>query len=130
MRRFVSGVKPYYNAKNSPINALRTGAILEDRYFLCLDDSWFSQYHVQSEDMDVFKASLDFARLEAGAVCEFQEVKTVEFDDYMNINAMNEAERLKAVKKEIQTLLQPSAGTTLLYRVAIRNDGLCCCVVI
>jgi hypothetical protein len=100
LRRFVSGVKPYYNAKNSPIDALRTGAILEDRYYLCLDDSWFSQYRVQSEDMDVFKASLDFARLDAGVVCEFEEVKTVELDDYMNIKAMDEAERLKTVKKK------------------------------
>ena len=36
MQRFVSGIKPFYNAKASPIDALRTGAILEDRYLLFL----------------------------------------------------------------------------------------------
>lgn len=100
LRRFVSGVKPYYNAKNSPIDALRTGAILEDRYFQILDDSWFSQYVVRSDEMDVFKASLDFAQLRDGAVCGFEEMKSVEFDDYMRLNSLDDAERLKAVQKK------------------------------
>ena len=34
LRRFVSDVKPFYNAKASPIDACRIGAILEDRYLL------------------------------------------------------------------------------------------------
>ena len=49
MQRFVSNEIPYYNAKESPIDALRTGAILEERFFLTLDDSWFCQYFVQSK---------------------------------------------------------------------------------
>ena len=47
MQRFVSDVIPYYNAKASPIDALRTGAILEDRYFLTLPDGYFCQYVVR-----------------------------------------------------------------------------------
>ena len=49
MQRFVSGVKPRYNAFASPIDALRTGARLEDRYLLTLHDNYFPQYVVQSE---------------------------------------------------------------------------------
>ena len=61
LRRFVSGVKPYYNAKASPIDALRTWAILEDRYLLTLPENYFTQFVVVSEEMNVFKCSVDFA---------------------------------------------------------------------
>lgn len=83
MQRFVSGVKPRYNAFASPIDALRTGAILEDRYLLTLPDNYFSQYVVQSEEMDVFKCSIDFARIEKGQVTDFDELKTLSFMDYL-----------------------------------------------
>ena len=43
LRRFVSGEKPRYNAKASPIDALRTGAILEERYFITLGENFYSQ---------------------------------------------------------------------------------------
>ena len=83
MQRFVSGVKPRYNAFASPIDALRTGAILEDRYLLTLPDNYFPQYVVQSEEMDVFKCSIDFARIEKGRVTDFDELKTLSFMDYL-----------------------------------------------
>lgn len=66
MQRFVSGIKPYYNAFASPIDALRTGAILENRYLLTLPENYFTQYVVKSNDMDVFKCSIDFAKIEKG----------------------------------------------------------------
>lgn len=50
---------------------------------MVLDDSWFYQYHVQSDEMDVFKATLDFAKLEAGEVVDFIELKTISFNDYI-----------------------------------------------
>lgn len=83
LQRFVSGVKPVYNALASPIDALRTGAILEDRYILTLPDDYFPQYRVVSSEMDVFKCSLDFARLEKGRVSDFDELKTLSFGDYL-----------------------------------------------
>lgn len=83
LQRFVSNEIPYRNAKESPIDALRTGSILEDRFFLVLDDSWFSQYFVQSHEMDVFKATLDFAQLKGGKVVDFIELKTLNFDEYL-----------------------------------------------
>lgn len=83
LRRFVSGVKPYYNAKASPIDALRTGAILEDRYLLTLPENYFTQFVVYSEEMNVFKCSLDFAKIENGKVVDFDELKTVYLSDYL-----------------------------------------------
>lgn len=85
MQRFVSNEIPYYNAKESPIDALRTGAILEERFYLTLDDSWFCQYFVQSKEMDVFKATLDFAQINGGEVVDFIELKTVGFNDYITM---------------------------------------------
>lgn len=103
MQRFVSGVKPYYNAYASPIDALRTGAILEDRFLSILPDDFFSQYVVENEDMDVFKCSLDFARIEGGKVAEFIELKTLSFSDYIEfvepIKADNDA-LVEFVKKK------------------------------
>ncbi len=83
LQRFVSDVIPYYNAKASPIDALRTGAILEDRYLMTLPNGYFPQYYVRSDDMDVFKCSLDFARLDGGVVVDFDELKTMAFNDYI-----------------------------------------------
>lgn len=83
LQRFVSDEVPVYNAKNSPIDALRTGAILEERFYQTLGDDWFYQYFVQSKEMDVFKCSLDFAQIADGEVVDFIELKTLSFDDYI-----------------------------------------------
>lgn len=83
MQRFVSGVKPHYNAYASPIDAFRTGAILENRYFLTLPDNYFTQYVVHSDDMDVFKCSIDFAKIEKGKIVDFDELKTIYISDYL-----------------------------------------------
>lgn len=83
MQRFVSGVKPTYNAYASPIDALRTGAILENRYLLTLPDNYFAQYVVISKEMDVFKCSLDFAKIEKGKLVDFDELKTLALSDYL-----------------------------------------------
>lgn len=91
LRRFVSGVKPYYNAKASPIDALRTGAILENRYLLTLPENYFTQFVVYSEEMNVFKCSLDFAKIENGKVVDFDELKTVYFSDYLEFEEIKES---------------------------------------
>ena len=85
MQRFVSGEKPHYNALASPIDALRTGAILEDRYLSVLSEDYYPQYRVQSEEMDVFIASIDFARIKDGKVIDFDELKTCSFNDFLDI---------------------------------------------
>lgn len=86
LRRFVSGEVPYYNALASPIDALRTGAILEDRFFLTLPDDYYPQYKVINEEQDVLKSSLDFAKLDKGEVVDFIELKSVSFYDFLEIN--------------------------------------------
>lgn len=109
MQRFVSGVKPYYNAKASPIDALRTGAILEDRYLLSLPLWFSSQYKVVSEEMNVFKASLDFAEVVDGKLIDFHELKSVSFMDYIEniqpIKGDNDA-LLAFVKKKYKAYYQ------------------------
>ena len=85
LRRFVSGEVPYYNALASPIDALRTGAILEDRFFLTLPDDYYPQYKVINQEQDVLKSSLDFAKLDKGEVVDFVELKSVSFYDFLEI---------------------------------------------
>ena len=97
---FVSDQRSYYNAKLSPIDAFRTGAILEDRYFLTVDDSYYSQYRVESTEMNVLAATLDFAKLKAGKVVDFDELKTCWFDDYIVFENLSESERLAYLKKK------------------------------
>lgn len=87
LRRFVSGVKPYYNAKASPIDALRTGAIIEDRYFDTLPEGYYRQFEVVCPEMDVLKCSLDFARIEGGVVVDFDETKSCNFGDFLKFEA-------------------------------------------
>lgn len=100
LRRFVSNEKPYYNAKASPIDALRTGAILEDRYLLTLPDNFFAQYVVVSKEMDVFKSSLDFAKIENGEVVDFDELKSVYLSDYLDMVNLNDNALLNHIKKK------------------------------
>lgn len=85
LRRFVSGEVPYYNALASPIDALRTGAILEDRFLLTLPDDYYPQYKVINEEQDVLKSSLDFAKIEKGEVIDFIELKSIGLLDYINL---------------------------------------------
>lgn len=81
LSRFCSGEIPYYNAKLSPIDACRTGAILEDRFLLTLPDNYFPQYKETSKEMDVFKCSLDFAEIEKGSLKSAIELKTIWFEN-------------------------------------------------
>ncbi|MFA5297852.1 MAG: hypothetical protein WC389_06545 [Lutibacter sp.] len=85
LARFCSGEIPYYNAKLSPIDACRAGAILEDRFLLSLPDNYFPQYKATSNEMDVFKCSLDFAEIENGKLKSAIELKTVWFEDIVTI---------------------------------------------
>lgn len=98
LRRFVSDEKPIYNAYASPIDACRAGQILEDRFALYLGNDWYSQSVVTCEDMDVFKASLDFARYKDGKIVDFKEMKTKSFADFIKFESMSDDEILKYVE--------------------------------
>lgn len=85
LQRFTSDSKPYYNAKASPIDALRTGAILEDRYLLYLDNSYYPQCVEVCKEYDVLKSTIDFAKYENDKIIDFQELKTCYFDDFRKL---------------------------------------------
>jgi len=95
LTRFCSGEIPYYNAKASPLDACRTGAILEDRFLLTLPENYFPQYYKTSKEMDVFKCSLDFAEIEKGELKSAIELKSMWFEDIVNIQ-----DNIEYVKKK------------------------------
>lgn len=100
LQRFVSNVKPNYNAKASPIDALRIGSILEDRYIAQFDDdNYYPQVCAVCPDMNVLICHLDIAKMEEGKVIEFIEVKTVGFIDFQDMLLMGDEELLKHVKR-------------------------------
>jgi len=90
LQRFVSDEKPFYNAIASPIDALRTGAILEDRYLSILDDSYYPQYKCSSKEMDVLMCTIDFAKIENGVIVDFDELKTCNFSDFLKFESIKE----------------------------------------
>lgn len=84
-QRFVSDERPHYNSYNSPIDALRTGKILEERYFQILPEDYYQQTKAECKELDVLISSIDFAKLEAGKIIDFDELKTCEFNDFIEI---------------------------------------------
>ena len=85
LRKFVSDEKPNYNAFSSPIDALRTGVILESRYLMRLPENYFCQWRETYSEMDVFISSIDFAKIEKGVIVDFDELKTIYLTDYLDI---------------------------------------------
>jgi len=83
IQRFVSNERPYHNAKLSPIDALRTGAILEERFALVLDNSYYPQVKEICAEFDALRSSIDFAKIEKGKTVDFIELKTCSFSDFM-----------------------------------------------
>ena len=102
LRRFVSGVKPYYNAKASPIDALRTGAIIEERYELILSDNYYPQVKAICEQQNVLTCSIDFAKIEKGKVVDFQELKSCSFNDFLEFEKFrnNPEKGVEYIKKK------------------------------
>ncbi len=85
LRKFVSDEKPNYNSFASPIDALRTGAILEQRYLLTLGNDYFCQWKSTYNEMDVFTSSIDFAKINDGEIVDFDELKTIWLTDYLDV---------------------------------------------
>ena len=102
LKRFVSDETPNYNAKASPIDALRTGAIIEERYGLILPDDYYPQVKATCKEMDVFKCSLDFAQMKAGKIVDFEEVKSCSFTDFLNFEDFrnDEEKGIEYIKKK------------------------------
>lgn len=92
LRRFVSDELPNYNAESSPIDALRTGAILEKRFYQSLDDSFIPQKKVISKEYDVCKSTLDFAKIINNEVVDFKELKTCFFTDFLDFQPFKDVD--------------------------------------
>lgn len=86
LQRFVSDEIPVYNAKSTPIDALRTGAILEERFYIHIGDKYLSQYKIIDTENNCCKATLDFAEVESNIIIDFIELKSVWLTDYQIIN--------------------------------------------
>jgi hypothetical protein len=84
LRTFVSDDIQVYNSYASPIDALRTGKVLEDRFANYIE-GYYVDYKVRSTAMDVLACSLDFAKLDNGKVVDFIELKTMWFTDYLDL---------------------------------------------
>lgn len=80
---FINDDRPRYNAKRSPIDALRTGAILEDRFYLILDDNYIPQCEVWNTEYAFCRSTLDFAIKENNQVKWFKELKTCFYTDFL-----------------------------------------------
>lgn len=117
LSRFCSGEIPYYNAKASPLDACRTGAILEDRFLLTLPDNYFPQYRETSKEMDVFKCSLDFAEIEKGKLKSAIELKTMWFEDIVNVQT--DIEYIKKKYKKYYNQIQEQLFCTGLNWITL-----------
>lgn len=103
LRKFVAEDKPYYNALASPIDALRTGAILEVNYLKTLSDDYFAQINMQSSEMNIFKCSLDFAKIQGGQVVDFDELKSMWFTDFVDmIEPYRDSNKIEFIKKKFK----------------------------
>lgn len=91
IQMFISGERPIYNAKASPIDAFRIGAILEDRFYLTLDEDYLPQYVVWSDEYSFCKSTLDFAKVKANKVVSFKELKTCFFTDFLKFQEYKKA---------------------------------------
>src|SRR5665213_230422 len=84
-RKFVSDEKIYFNSFASPIDALRTGAILEENYLNILSDNYFPQWKETCKDFSCLTSSIDFAKIEGGKITDFDELKTIYLTDFLDI---------------------------------------------
>lgn len=82
LQLFVANDRPYWNSFASPIDALRTGAILEYNYLLTLPFNYVFQKKVPSKEMDCFVSSIDFAKIENDSIIDFDELKTINLSDF------------------------------------------------
>lgn len=97
-KKFFGIEQVHYNALASPIDALRTGAILEQRFYEHLDLSYTEQYKAYCTEMDCLVSSLDFAKVIDDELISFIELKTMKLEDFWNLKAQED--KLEYIKKK------------------------------
>jgi len=107
LQKFVAHDKPYYNAFASPIDALRTGAILEAKYLEVLSDDYYVQYKSICEELDCLTSSIDFAQIKAGEIVDFDELKTIYLTDFIDkiipLKDKTQEEKIAVIKKAFKS---------------------------
>lgn len=107
LQKFVSDNAPYYNSFSSPIDALRTGAILEKRYAMQVDEDYYSQFKATCEKYNCLKSSIDFAKIENGNIIDFDELKTIHLADYLDfiipLSELSQKEYTEVIKKKFKS---------------------------
>lgn len=106
--KFVDPFPPNWNSLASPIDAMRTGAILEPVYLKTLPQGYFYQVKKTHPELSVLISSLDFAKVKSGVVTDFEELKTIYLTDYISIvrpiAKMNKKDQAAAIKKEFKVI--------------------------
>ena len=106
LQKFVADDRPYWNSLGSPLNALRTGAILEPVYLRNLSDNYYAQYKSTCKEFDCLTASIDFAKLEDGNVVDFDELKTIFLTEYIEkivpLSELSQKEQTEYIKKKFK----------------------------
>ena len=118
LSKFLGITEICYNAQNSPIDALRTGAILEDRFgYYLAGKGYYEQIRVVCEGMDVLVSTLDFSLLEDGKVIEFIELKTLQFKDFIELESIElDGEYIKKKHKDYYNQIQQQLLVTGLKK--------------
>ncbi len=105
-QKFISTNPPHYNSFASPIDALRTGAILERAYLDYVGEDYFFQVKQTCSSNSVLTVSLDFAKFDKGNVCDFDELKTMFLPDYINIIkpllSLNQEDQQEFIKRKFK----------------------------
>lgn len=125
LRKFVSDEKPVYNSLASPIDALRTGAILETNYLNILPNNYFPQWKETCKEMDCFTSSIDFAKIEGGKIVDFDELKTIYLTDFLEIiqplKQSDEKQSVEVLKKKFKSNYNQLQGQLLCSELSSAN---------
>lgn len=118
--KFLDEDAPVYNAKSCGIPALQAGAILEENYFKYLPDGYLTQVKVTNVEMNALKVTLDFPLISGNDIVDFDELKSINFDDFLAIQKYKSAsyetyiEFIKKAYKKYYNQIQSQLYTTEL----------------
>ena len=117
-QKFLSDTPVFYNALASPLDAARTGAIIEEVYFKQLPDDYYPQMKFTCEEMNVFTCSLDFCKMDKGVPSHIIELKSVWFEEFQKIDST--LEQIKKKYKKYYNQVQEQMLCTGIESIDIR----------
>jgi len=110
---FVKGETEYPDAMKSPIDSFRAGAILEEVMYKYMPDEYLPQIRIISRVYDVMTSTLDFAVPQGNWVSRFTEMKSINFEDFLKLNAeKNKLDYIKTKYKNYYNQVQQQLFVT------------------